>query len=67
MNFTLVQLFDLGGNKKNTDKDGFQRLTVVFVEVTMTAWGVVSALFSKPVEPMPQAAWTFIRCVTDFS
>ena len=54
----------LGDKPKSHDKDGVQRLTVVFVEVTMTAWGVVSALFSKPVEPMPQATWTFIRFVS---
>ena len=46
------------------EEDIFDRLSAVFTEVTMTAWEVVSALFSKPVDPMPEAKWTFIRCET---
>ena len=54
---------DLARKPKEEDFDWNDRLTAVLVEVTMTAWEVVSALFSKSVEPMPEAKWTFIRFV----
>ena len=52
---------------KKEDENLADRLMDISVEVTMTAWEVVSALFSKAVEPMPEAQWTFIRSVAAFS